>query len=89
MRLVKWTDNDGYDHLAWVKNNTSDLDAPEGLPADPPDIHAIDWDEVKKELHNQLVERQLIDWEAVCQSENGLNNVILSVLKRRLQSLYR
>lgn len=89
MRLVKWTDEAGYNHLSWVKDNASDLAAPEGLPADPPDLNGIDWEVVKRELHNHLVDRNLIDWAAVCQSENGLNSAILSVLKRRLQSLYR
>jgi hypothetical protein len=86
MRLVKTFDDDGYQHLTYVKDN--DPDTANGINADPPNINDIDWEGVKRELHNKLIEHG-IDTQSIRSSQSGLNSIIISVLKKRLIALYR
>ena len=88
MRLVQWTDKEGLNHLSWVQDNQSDRDAPKGLPADPPTLF-LDWELIRKELHNELVDRKLIDWAAVQTQENAITTSVIKVIKRKLLLLYR
>lgn len=90
MRLVEWIDNNGYKHKSWVKDTDPDRAAPGGLPADPPDLDALDWDGCKRELHNALVDRNLTDWPAIQRAgDSGLTSAILAVFKKQLINLYR
>lgn len=89
MRVVKWTDRDGYNHLSWVRDEDTDQDAPNGLPHDPPDVNLLDWEAIKRELHNLLVDRELLTWTDVQRKDGQLLNAITTVMKRPLISLYR
>jgi hypothetical protein len=63
--------------------------APHGIRRDPPDINQLDWQQIKKDLHNALVERKLSDWRDVQRSKDGITSAILGVLRRKLSNLYR
>ncbi len=90
MRLVTWTDNDGYHRRAYVRESDLDDKAPDlGVPADVPDVSLIDWEEVEKDLHNLLSDRNYITWADVQLSQNGISTVAVSVLSRRIIQLYR
>lgn len=89
MRLVRWTDEDGYKHLSWIRDDDTDQDAPGGLPHDPPDVRQIDWEAIQRDLHNLLVERELLTWDDVQKKDGQLFNAALTVLKRPLLALYR
>ena len=90
MRLVTWTDDKGYHRRAYVREGDLDDRAPDlGVPADVPDISLIDWEEVKKDLHNLLSDRNYITWADVQVSQNGITTVVTSVLARRIIKLYR
>ena len=88
MKRVEWTDSKGWKHARLVQD---DILQPveEGVPLEPPDIERLDWDTIKKSLHNELFTRNLIDWKAVEQSRDGLTAAILAALRRPLQNLYR
>lgn len=87
MRLIERANGDGYKHLYWIKDN--DPDTATGLLADPPSVEALDWEGIKKDIHNGLVERQLIQINQIQRSNSGLDSIILSAIKRRLLALYR
>jgi hypothetical protein len=89
MKIVVYEGKDGYKHRALLRDSDPDHAAPQGIPQDPPDLNRIDWEEVKRELHNLLVERELITWEDVMKSQNGVSSSILDVLKRKVIMLYR
>lgn len=89
MRLVKWTDKDGYKHLSYIKDDDPDEEAPNGIPADPPILGRLDWAVIEKELHNLLVDRGLINWQEVQRQQNALISTILGVLKRKIVAIYR
>ena len=89
MRLVQWQDNKGYNRQSFVKDDDPDSMAKSGIRHEPPDVSRIDWELVKKDLHNELVKRGLITWNDVQAQQNTLQPAIASVLKRRLIALYR
>ena len=89
MRLVQWTDTKGYVRQSFIKDDDPDDMAKKGIRHEPPDVTRIDWDEVQKDLHNELVRRGLISWADVQAQQSTLEPAILAVLKRRLIALYR
>lgn len=89
MRLVQWTDSEGYHHLSYVRDNDPDELAPQGVPCDPPDLEQLDWDQIKRDVHNLLVSNRLVDWESVKRAQNGVTSVVNATLRRELLMLYR
>ena len=88
MRRVTWTDDRGYKHSSLVRDGDPDEMASQGVLQDPPNLEELDWEGVKRDLHNSLVDLGLISWRNV-QEIRGLRGAILSAMKRRLVSLYR
>ena len=89
MRLIKWTDKDGYHHLSLVRDDDPDEFAPYGIPVDPPPLDLLDWEAVKRDLHNQLVDREITTWDDVVRTQDGVTNAVRSALVRRVVTLYR
>ncbi len=89
MKIIIYEDEHGYKHRAMLRDSDPDHAAPSGIPLDPPDLNLIDWDEVKRELHNILVERGLSTWKDVQISQNGVTSSINTVIKRKLITLYK
>lgn len=89
MKIVKWTDGRGYIHQSRLRDIDPDTEARNGIPHDPPDLDLIDWDVLKRDLHNALVEKGLITWEDVQQQQNGVSSTAMRVFKRHIIRLYR
>jgi len=88
MKLVRWEDDRGYKHRSLVRDDDPDEMAPQGILQDPPNLDELDWEAIKRDLHNGLVNSGLISWRNV-QEIRGLRGAILSAMKRRLVQLYR
>jgi len=88
MRLVNWTDKHGYKHRSLVRDNDPDEMAPQGILQDPPSLDELPWEDIKRDIHNALVDAGLRSWRDV-QERRGLRGAILSAMKRRLVYLYR
>ena len=90
MKVVKWTDKDGYKHLSLLRATDPDELATRGMgiPHDPPSLDSLDWETLKKKIHNALVDRRLSTWKEVQLSGNGIMSA-LSVLRREIVALYR
>lgn len=89
MKLVKWTDSEGWKHLSLLRDDDPPQMAIQGINRDPPDINQLDWNEIKRDLHNELVGRGLSDWREVQKRQGDLTGAIQAVLRRRLKLLYR
>ena len=89
MRMVIVEDRFGYKRAYWIKNEEPDSAAEEGIPRSPPDLDNLDWEVVKKDLHNMLVDRGLFTWKDVQRAQNGVTASILAAMKRRVIALYR
>lgn len=88
MRLVTWTDQHGYKHRSLVRDDDPDEMAPQGILQDPPNLEGLDWEEVKRDLHNALVDTGMTSWSKV-QGGGELRGAILSALRKKLVYLYR
>jgi len=90
LKTVEWEEG-GYLRRALVRDTDPVQMAygGEGLPIGPPDLEQLDWDAIKRDLHNTLVERGLNSWGDVQRSQNGITSAVVSVLRRRIIRLYR
>ena len=89
LKLVTWTDENGYRHQSLLRDTDPDTAAPSGIPQDPPDLHSLDWENIIREVHNLFVDRGLITWRDVQASHNGVSAVIQTVLKRKIVEMYK
>lgn len=91
MRQVTWTDGQGYKHRSLVRDTDPDDAAPKGILQDPPSLERIDWEAVKRDLHNALVDGGLCSWREVQAqgAADGLRGSILAALRNKLIALYR
>lgn len=87
MNLVKWTDENGYEHQAWMRNG--DKDPAKGITHDPPDLNRLDWEEIKRNIHNALVNQNLVTWEDVQAKQNAIGGIILAEVRKPILALYR
>ena len=87
MRLVIWTDRDGFRHRSLLRDSDPDDRAPFGISADPPDLSMLDWDGVRRDLWNALVDRGICTWLDV--QKGDVRASILNAMHRRVQDLYR
>jgi hypothetical protein len=60
-----------------------------GVRLDPPDIEQIDWEAVKRDLHNALIDQGLITQLDISRQQSGITSAILGAVRRRLLLLYR
>jgi hypothetical protein len=68
----------------------TDTDPFVGMPQDPPDIDLLDWEQIKIDLHNLLLDMKLLTVKDLENDHaNLLTSAILSVMKTRLIRLYR
>lgn len=89
MRRVIWEDRDGYRHASLIEEGDPDEVAEYVIPVDPPDINQIDWEEVKRNLHNELVRRGLFTYKDVKREQRAITASVISVLKKRVVDLYK
>ena len=88
MRLVTWTDKNGYRHRSLVRDTDSDDAAAQGIRRDPPNLDELDWGQIKQDLHNLLVDMELYSWRDV-QRRQSLPGAILGAIRKKLITLYR
>jgi hypothetical protein len=89
MREVEWTDRHEYRHRALVRDTDPDSAAENGIQQDPPDLDLLDWEGIKRDIHNAMVERRVSTWESLqlCQCITYI--VAQSGLGRRLKLLLK
>jgi len=88
MRPVIWEDKRGYLRRSLVRDTDGDGMAEYGIPAGPPDMDLLDWDGIKREINNVLIENEVFSWDDVQRSGTGIAPA-LNVLKRHLIHKYR
>lgn len=91
MRQVYWVDPSGYKHRSLVRDQDPDDQADRGILQDPPSLERLDWEAVKRDLHNALVDAGLCSWREVQDqgAADGLRGAILAATKNKLIALYR
>lgn len=89
MKLIKWTDRRGFRHLSWLRDGDDEGMAAQGIPNDPPDLGVFDWEELRRELHNWLVDNGLVSWADLQKQPMALTSCLHAVFKKRIIGLYR
>ncbi len=89
MRTVIIIDRFGYKRAYLCTDDMSDDEAEQGIPQAPPDLDLIEWEEVKKNLNNILVDRGIFTLADVYQAQNAVTSACKSVMKNRIVNLYR
>ena len=59
MREVEWKDRHGYRHRSLVRDTDPDSAAENGIRQDPPDLDLLDWEGIKRDIHNAMIERRI------------------------------
>ena len=86
MKLVRWTDEDGYTRQVLTRSTSTDEQAIQfGIPLDPPSLAEFSIPEaVKKDIHNELIARDLVSWADVLAQQSGVT-ALVGVVARRHQ----
>lgn len=88
MKIIKWTDDDGWKHRSLIRDDMDESLAYQGLPQDPPSLIELDCEQLLKDLHNLLVDRNLIEMKDI-QGNNNLRNAVEIVFFKPIFELYR
>lgn len=87
MRLVEYRDKDGYKKLVWLKEGNDDISL--GIPQDIPNVKALDWNVIEKQLHENLLEHNFFTLDDVQSRHSEFINCILSTIKKPIFRLYQ
>jgi len=88
MRKVIWTDDEGFKKVVMLRDNDPDSMARAGIPVSLP-ADGLDWDVIKRDLGNILIDRGLFTLGDVEASKDGLRSAIMYALFRRLGTAYK
>ena len=89
MKVTRWIDDGGYQRVSIIRDDDKTMYAAYGLRRGPPDVTTLDWEEIVRDLHNALTDRNLFTYKDMVQSKNGVTSAILSALKRKVVTLYK
>lgn len=89
MKEVNWVDRKGRNRKSLLRDSDPDELAEQGVPLGPPDVDLIDWEAVKTDLHNILLEQGIINWDDVIRRQTSLQSASVSALKKHLVMLYK
>lgn len=87
MRIVKFVDDKGYVRSTRIKDEDPDSYAKYGIPVEIPDLESLDWDGIKRDIHNALMEAGLYTIQDVMKAANAFAPAT-TVLKRYLNEIY-
>lgn len=89
MKRVICADEKGWLHCWLLRDSDPESNAERGIPQDPPDLELIDWQEVKREIHNELVRQGLASWQDVQHCQALLWPALGRILRRHIVALFR
>ena len=89
MKLVEWTDENGWKRGSLLREQDLDVLRESGVPVGPPNLDLVDWEGVKRDLHNQLYDKRLFTWDDVVAKQSGVTTSILTAFRKRIVMLYR
>jgi hypothetical protein len=89
MRRVIWEDRNGYTRASLVRDGDPDEDAEYGVPIEPPDLDKIEWEEVKRDLYNNLVRQGIFTYEDMRNAQNAIRRAVILALHKKVVDLYK
>jgi len=88
MRKFIWTDDKGFKKVVMLRDIDPDSMARTGIPVSLP-ADDLDWNAIKRDLNNILIDRGLFTLSDVKASKDGLRSAIMYALFRRLGKAYK
>lgn len=85
MKVVTFERN-GYKFRSTIRD--IDTDPSQGMIQGPPNLDDLDWEGIKRDLHNGLFDAGLMSWLDI-QQKQVLPGIILGAIRTRLITLYR
>jgi hypothetical protein len=89
MRRVIWEDRNGYTRASLVRDGDPDGAAEYGVPIEPPDLDKIEWEEVKRDLYNNLVRQGIFTYEDMRNAQNAIRRSVILALHKKVVDLYK
>jgi len=85
MKVITFEKN-GYKYRSTMRDQ--DVEPSHGILQGPPSLDELDWEGIKRDLHNGLFDAGLMSWFDI-QQKQGLPGIILGAIRTRLINLYR
>jgi hypothetical protein len=89
MKRITFVDDDGYERAVLLPYGAPNEAVEFGVPSEPPNLDRVDWDGVKRDLHNALMAENILTWEDVQAGQNRVSAICRRVFARRVLELYR
>lgn len=89
MRRVTYEDKDGFKRVTLIRDTDPDDVAPSGIPVGPPDLDLVDWEEVKRDLNNLLVDNGLLTYRDLMAQNSGVSKAVRSCLTSKVVNLFK
>jgi hypothetical protein len=89
MRLVEWADRNEWRHVSMVRDEDPDNLAEQGIPVGPPDVGSLPWEDICREINNQLVEAGVLTWRDAMRQQNAITHIVERVVRRKIIDLFR
>jgi hypothetical protein len=89
MKRVTWEDQHGYKHVSMVRDSDGVEAGPKGIPVGPPDLELVDWEEVKRNLNNLLVEMDILTYRDIQRQNSGVSTAVRSVLTSQIVNIFK
>jgi hypothetical protein len=89
LKLVNWVDENGCKRRSLIRDSDPEHTANHGIHKDIPNLDELDWDRLRRNLHNNLFDNNLFTREDVQKSQNGITNAILATFRKEIVYLYR
>lgn len=86
MKKVFFT-RDGFNYASLIRDN--DTDPSTGIIQSPPDLRQLDWNSIQRNLHNALLEHNLLTLKDIQIRQNEFNKIVLSAVGKPLMNLYQ
>lgn len=89
MRRITYTDKFGYKKVSLIRDTDPDDLAPQGVPVGPPDLDLVDWEEVKRDLNNMLVDRGILTYQDIQRLNTAVSSCVKACLTSKIVILYK
>lgn len=87
MKKVIVEESNGWLKAFWVKDDADTVEF--GIPELPPDLNRLDWEEIKRELHNQFTQEGFTTWQDVQRRQDVFQGIVLAVVRNKIINLYK
>lgn len=88
MKHIIWTDEKGWKHRMLVKDTDGMREAKYGIKQDPPMISAGDWEALRREVNNFMVDNNLYKFQDYVSNQSAAM-ALLNLIKRFIVAQFK